>query len=129
MIHDSLADMCTRIRNGQNNRLLEIQIIKTKLNINVLKLLYSEGYIRGFKYNKDNKYKINVFLKYYEDKPAIYHISKISKNSRRVYFSVSQLKPSFNNLGIYILSTSKGIVTDKFCKLNNLGGEILCKIF
>lgn len=129
---DNLSDMLTRIRNGQKSNLSEIELFwpTPKICLNVLNILYKEGYIRGFKkISKNNKLIIKVLLKYdIQGIPAMKTIERISKPSQKVYSSINSLWKVKTGLGIYILSTPKGILTDSDARFLNVGGEILCYI-
>lgn len=126
---DSIADMLTRIRNGQKSRLLNVSVPLSKLKCAVLDVLEKEGYIGGYVVSAEEK-EINVELKYSRlGKPAICEIHKVSKPGKRVYSAISDLKGYFNNMGINILSTSKGVMSDREARKQHVGGEIICKVF
>jgi small subunit ribosomal protein S8 len=131
-MRDNLSDMLTRIRNGQKAGLMEIPLFAPtpKICVNVLNILYKEGYIRGFhkKYNKNKKsLEITVLLKYdTEGTPVIKSIERVSKPGKRVYTSINPLWKMKLGLGIFILSTPKGILTDLDARILNIGGEVLC---
>ena len=126
---DSIADMLTRIRNGQKSKLLNVVMPASKLKGAVLEVLKGEGYIAGYTMNVEDK-EINVELKYSRvGKPAICEIHKVSKPGKRMYSPISSLKGYFNNMGIYILSTSKGVMSDRDARKHNVGGEVICKVF
>lgn len=128
---DPLGDMLTRIRNGQQARKSDISTPASKLRENVLEVLKREGFIRGFKRETIRKGVdvIKVELKYYEGKPVISEITRISKPGRRVYSQVQDLQKFYNGLGISILSTPQGVMSDHEARQNNVGGELLCKVF
>ncbi|MFV9876161.1 MAG: 30S ribosomal protein S8 [Rickettsiales endosymbiont of Dermacentor nuttalli] len=129
-ITDSLGDMITRIRNGQRARLSVVRMPTSKQNIMVLEVLKKEGYIRDYSVNNIRKgvSEIQIELKY-TNKPAIKEIKRVSKPGRRFYSSVKELKKFYNGLGVVILSTSKGVMSDYEARLSKVGGEILCKVF
>ncbi|AIL65589.1 Ribosomal protein S8 [Rickettsiales bacterium Ac37b] len=129
-ITDSLGDMITRIRNGQRARLSLVKMPMSMQNIMVLDVLKKEGYIRDYSIDEIRKgiKEISIELKY-SNKPAIKEIKRISKPGRRLYSSVKELKKFYNGLGVVILSTSKGIMSDYEARLAKVGGEILCKVF
>lgn len=127
---DPISDLLTRIRNGQMVRKPKIVCPSSKLKISILKVLQEEGYIRGFETSETEKGKqLEISLKYFDGKPVIKEISRVSKPGMRVYSSVKTM-PSFkNNMGITILSTSRGVMTNFAAKDANLGGEILCRVY
>ncbi|MFK7973349.1 MAG: 30S ribosomal protein S8 [Rickettsiaceae bacterium] len=126
---DNIADMLTRIRNGQKSRLLNVAVPMSKLKCTVLDVLKKEGYIVG--YSKDEPDRtINVSLKYSRaGQPVISEIHKVSKPGKRVYSAINQLPGYFNNMGIHIISTSQGVMSDREAKKLNVGGEVICKVF
>lgn len=128
---DPLADMLTRIRNAQAVKLVSIKFAYSNIKFNVLKVLKQEGYIQDFETVKEeNLNYITVNLKYSrEGKPAITEIKRESKPGRRVYSSIQDLKPFYNEMGCVILSTSNGVLSNADAKKQNVGGEVLCKVF
>jgi len=128
---DPVADMLTRIRNAAKAKFNSVDISGSKLNSELAKVLKNEGFIRNYKFIRDAKQGIlRVYLKYGKDhSTAIYELKRISKPSRRVYTKSKDIKPVFNGMGIAILSTSKGIMSDKTARKENVGGEILCNIW
>lgn len=128
---DPIADMLTRIRNAQKAKYDSVDIPGATLRTEMAKVLKTEGYIKNYKFIKDTKQGIlRIYLKYDSDrKGIIYGLKRISKPSRRVYTKSNEIKPVLNGMGISILSTSKGIMTDKAAIRKNLGGEILCNIW
>ena len=131
VLTDTIADMLTTIRNWL---LLSKEFVCTpssKLKLNVLKVLQEEGYIRSFKENKIRKEikEIKIILSYINGKPSIKLITRISKPGRRVYSKLKNLPSYFKGYGVTIVSTSKGIMTDKKARISNLSGEILCQVF
>jgi len=128
---DPIADMLTRIRNGGKAEFAKVDIPGSKLKIEMARVLKEQGYIKNYKFLEDNKQGIlRVYLKYAENrKPAIYGLERVSKPSRRVYKKSKEIKPVLNGLGISILSTSKGLMTDKQARNENVGGEVLCNIW
>ena len=127
---DPISDLLTRIRNGQMVRKSKVVCPASKLKVSILKVLQEEGYIRGYEFSENEKGKeLEISLKYFDGKPVIKEISRVSKPGMRVYSSVKTM-PSFkNNMGITILSTSKGVMTNFAAQSANLGGEILCRVF
>ena len=128
---DPIGDMLTRIRNGQMRSLNVINVPFSNFRSKILNVLKSEGYIVDFKINEDeNKRKqIMVNLKYFEGQPVIREIKRISKPGRRVYSRAGSIPRVHSGLGVAILSTSKGVMSDTDAIKNNLGGEIICRIF
>ena len=128
---DPIADMLTRIRNAVKAKFNSVDVPGSKLKIEMAKTLKDEGFIRNYKFLKDGKQGIlRIYLKYGSGNTnVIYGLERISKPSRRVYVRSKDIKPVFNGMGISILSTSKGIMTDKNARKENVGGEILCNIW
>ena len=130
-LSDPLGDMLTRIRNGQLRKKDSVMMPASRFRGNVLDVLHREGYIRGFKKidleNQKNNFQIE--LKYVDGEPVIKDISRVSTPGRRVYSKISDLQRNFDGLGISILSTSKGVLSDNEARDENVGGEILCKVF
>lgn len=128
---DPISDMLTRIRNGAKAKFNSVDIPGSKLKTDLAKVLAEEGFIRNYKFIEDNKQGIlRIYLKYGEDRQnTIMGLTRISKPSRRVYVKAKDLKVVLNGLGISILSTSKGIMTDKHARKQNLGGEIICNVW
>jgi small subunit ribosomal protein S8 len=128
---DSLADMLTRIRNGQGARLFSVDAPFSRLSAGVLDVLKLEGFIST--YHKDesveNKPRLVVELKYSDGKPVINEIKRSSRPGKRYYSKIEALPKVRNGLGIYILSTSRGVVSDYEARLKNVGGEVLCSVF
>jgi small subunit ribosomal protein S8 len=130
-ITDPFADMLTRVRNAGNAKLNSVDIPGSRIKAALAGVLKEEGYIRNFKFIKDNKQGIiRIYLKYDKnDRHAIFGLERISKPSRRVYVKGKDVKPVLNGMGVSVLSTSRGILTDKQARQENLGGELLCKIW
>mgnify|MGYP005658970973 FL=1 len=131
MMTDPLADMLTRIRNALLRGKPTVITPASKLRENVLSVLQDEGYIRGYmKLEIEGELPMfEIELKYHEGDPVIKKLERVSKPGRRVYSSVSELPRVFNGLGVSILSTSKGVMSDVSAREANVGGEILCKVF
>lgn len=125
-VNDVLSDMVARINNAQQAKLLQTKVIKSKLNTNVLNVLKQEGFIDSY---KEDENFLKVTLKYDMGKPIINVFERISKPGRRVYSKISKLSKFYNGLGINILSTPKGVMTDHQAKELNVGGEVLCVVF
>ena len=128
---DPIGDMLTRIRNGQMRSLNKINIPFSSFRSKILEVLKKEGYIIDFKIDKDktNKKLIIVDLKYYEGQPVIREIKRISKPGRRVYSRADSIPRVHSGLGLAIVSTSKGVMSDSDAIKNNLGGEVICRVF
>lgn len=129
-MNDLLSDMLTRIRNGQKARLYTVESYYSKLLANVCEVLKNEGYIKGYeKTGTEAKPALNIELKYFEDQPVIKKIKRISKPGRREYSQVSELPKVNNGLGISIITTSHGVMSDNDARKKNVSGEILCEVF
>ena len=128
---DPIGDMFSRIRNGQMRSLNSIDIPSSNFRKNILKILKDEGYIKDYYIEKseNNKISLKINLKYYEGDPVIKEIKRISKPGRRVYSRAKSIPKIHNGLGLAILSTPKGVMTDAEARKNNIGGEIICRIF
>ena len=128
---DPIGDMFSRIRNGQMRSLNSIDIPSSNFRQNILKILKNEGYIKDYYIEKSENNKINlkINLKYYEGDPVIKEIKRISKPGRRVYSRATSIPKVMNGLGLAILSTPKGVMSDADARKNNVGGEIICKVF
>jgi small subunit ribosomal protein S8 len=129
-MNDPLGDLLTRIRNGQKARMSSVTSPASRLRANVLDVLKREGYIRNFTLDGAKPGgEITVELKYHEGEPVIHEINRISKPGRRVYSRISDLPRYYNGLGISILSTPRGVLSDAEARAQNVGGEILCRVF
>jgi small subunit ribosomal protein S8 len=128
---DPLADMLTRIRNAGGARFDKVDIPASQMKISLARILKEEGYIKNFKIIKDKKQGVlRVYLKYDEvNKPLINGLKRVSKPSRRVYASKDEIPQVLGGLGIAVVSTSKGILTDRDARRNGIGGEVLCTIW
>ena len=128
---DPIGDMFTRIRNGQMRLLHRIDVPASNFRLQILEVLKNEGYINNFFVEKleNNKKNLKVDLKYYEGTPVIKEISRVSKPGRRIYSSAISIPRIQNGLGLAILSTPKGVMSDNEARKNNLGGEIICRVF
>ncbi len=130
-LSDPLGDMLTRIRNGQRAMKSSIKSPSSKLRLNVLEALKREGFIRGYDVAEPEKGKpeVTIELKYYQGKGVIEHVSRISKPGRRVYTGVKDLPTIRNGLGVAILSTPSGVLSDNEARDAHVGGEVLCKLY
>jgi small subunit ribosomal protein S8 len=132
MMNDLIADMLTRIRNAQKAKLAQTRCPYSKFSANVLQVMQNEGYIRGFEKQsvRNGIDELVISLKYVDNrKPVIKEIVKVSKSGRREYISASEAGNFYNNLGIAILSTSRGVISNIEALKHNVGGELICKIF
>ena len=130
-MNDPLGDLLTRIRNAQQRRRPKVSSPASKLRACVLDVLRDEGYIRGYSRvdHKNGHSELEIELKYANGQPAIRDIKRISKPGRRVYKAVRELATVANGLGVAILSTPKGVMSDQRAREENVGGEILCNVF
>ena len=130
-LSDPLGDLLTRIRNGQRAHKSYITAPASKVHSNVLEVLKREGYIRGYEQNDGEAggAELRIELKYHEGHPVIREISHISRPGRRVYSKVTDIPRVFNGLGISILSTPRGVMSDNEARAANVGGEVICRVF
>ena len=130
-VSDPIADMLTRIRNAGKAKFKSVDIPGSLMKTEIAKVLKSEGFIRNYKFVSDNKQgMLRVYLKYGPDQThSIFGLERVSKPSRRVYVKGNKIVPVLNGLGVVILSTSKGIMTDKSARRENIGGELLCHVW
>ncbi|MEQ1812815.1 MAG: 30S ribosomal protein S8 [Terricaulis sp.] len=129
-LNDPVGDLITRIRNAQMRGRSKVLSPASTLRVRLLNVLIEEGYIRGFnEVEKEGHKELEIELKYFEGTPAIHEIQRVSKPGRRVYSSVKDLGLVRNGLGISILSTPKGVMSDAAARTANVGGEILCEVY
>lgn len=130
-INDPIGDMLTRIRNAQRNGAKKVNVPASNFRRNVLNVLKKEGYIEGFEecVIREKITELTVSLKYFEGKPVINEMVRVSKPGLRLYQQISKVKPVYNGLGINIMSTSKGVMSDVEAREKKVGGELICKIF
>ena len=128
---DPIGDMITRIRNGQLRTLYNVKVPSSKYRAKVLEVLKQEGYISNYKLLPDekNKSSLVVDLKYYKGLPVIKEIKRVSRPGRRVYARADSIPKIQNGLGLAIVSTSMGIMSDSDARMKNVGGEIICRVF
>ena len=127
---DPIGDMITRIRNAQMRLLTKVKIPNSKFRAKILEVLKQEGYIADFKLlPNENKNSLSVDLKYNDGSPVIKEIKRISKPGRRIYAKATSIPKIQNGLGLAIVSTSKGVMSDNDAKNQKVGGEIICKVF
>lgn len=129
-VTDPLGDLLTRIRNGQRARKDSVLSPASKLRVHVLDVLQREGYIRGYSEEDMGPAKgVRIELKYFEGQPAIKHVARVSKPGRRIYSGSQDLPRVMNGLGITIVSTPKGVLSDAEAREQNVGGEVLAEVF
>jgi small subunit ribosomal protein S8 len=130
-MNDPLGDMLTRIRNAQMRRKSKVSTPGSRLRQNVLDVLKDEGYIRGYSTTDygNGRTEFEIELKYHEGQPVIREIERVSKPGRRVYSAVAAMPRVANGLGITIVSTPKGVMADHSAREQNVGGEVLCRVF
>jgi small subunit ribosomal protein S8 len=130
-MNDPLGDMLTRIRNAGMRRKTKVSTPGSRLRANVLEVLRDEGYIRGYSTTDfgNGRTEFEIELKYHEGLPVIREIERVSKPGRRVYSAVAAMPRVANGLGITIVSTPKGVMADHSAREQNVGGELLCRVF
>ena len=130
MIIDPIGDLLSRIRNGQMRRKAKVSSPNSRLRTRLLDVLQAEGFIRGYAEVEIKGHKeLEIELKYHEGEPVIRELKRVSTPGRRVYSSVSDLKPHRQGLGVSIISTPQGVMTDVSAREKNVGGEVLCQVF
>ena len=129
-MNDPLGDLLTRIRNAQMRNKSKVTSPNSRLRESLLEVLKNEGYIRGYAVvEKDGRSEIEVELKYFDGEPVIREIERVSKPGRRIYSRIIDLPRSYNGLGISILSTPRGVMSDNEARAATVGGEVLCRVF
>jgi len=128
MMSDPIADMLTRVRNAQSAEKADVAMPSSKLKIAIAKVLQSEGYILGFSSDEAVKPTLTVTLKYYEGRPVIEEIKRVSRPGLRIYKNKHEIPKILNGLGIAIVSTSAGVMSDRAAREAGRGGEILCTV-
>lgn len=128
-MQDPLSDMLTRIRNAHHRSKPEVSMPSSKLKVSVAKVLLEEGYIAGYNISEEVKPSLTVELKYFEGKPVIEELTRISKPSLRTYMGSDDLPKVRSGLGVAIVSTSSGVMTDRAARAAGIGGEVLCTVF
>ncbi|MBV1702331.1 MAG: 30S ribosomal protein S8 [Hyphomicrobiales bacterium] len=130
-MNDPLGDMLTRIRNAGMRRKGKVQTPGSRLRAHVLDVLKEEGFIRGYSSTEygNGRTEFEIELKYFDNQPVIREVERVSKPGRRVYAAVDALPRINNGLGMTIISTSKGVMADHTAREQNVGGEVLCKVF
>jgi len=131
-ITDPIGDLLTRIRNGQLRGTAKIKSPNSRLRVRLLDVLQEEGFIRGYaevEFKDSGRKELEIELKYHEGRPVIRELKRVSTPGRRVYASVKELKPHRQGLGVSIVSTPQGVMTDSTAREKNVGGEVLCQVF
>lgn len=131
MHSDPIADLLTRIRNGAQAKLPSVDIPLSKIKLDIVKILEAEGYVKGHEISAESKFPtIKVHLRYDEKRqPVIHHLQRISKPGLRVYKANDELKPVRSGLATRIVTTSKGVMTDRQARKQHIGGEVLCEVW
>ncbi len=127
-MHDPISDMLTRIRNAQRANKATVSMPSSKLKCAIAQVLKEEGYIDGFSVTSEIKASLTVQLKYYAGRPVIERIERVSRPGLRIYKGSENIPNVMNGLGIAILTTSKGVMTDRKARANGVGGELLCVV-
>lgn len=127
-MQDTLADMFTRIRNAQMAKKVQVEIPASKAKEAIAKVLLSEGYIAGYKISEEIKPVMTVDLKYFEGKPVIEKIARVSRPGLRVYKNANEIPKVKGGLGVMIVSTNQGIISDRAARKANVGGELICEV-
>ena len=127
-MQDPIADMLTRIRNGQAASKVAVSMPSSKLKVAIAKVLKEEGYIADYKVSGDTKAELEVELKYFQGKPVVELIQRVSRPGLRIYKKRGELPKIMNGLGIAVVSTSKGVMTDRAARKAGMGGEIICYV-
>ena len=125
-MHDPISDMLTRIRNAQRSNKVAVAMPSSKLKCAIAQVLKEEGYIEDFSVSNDAKPVLSINLKYYAGRPVIEQIKRVSRPGLRVYKGSNEIPTVMNGLGIAIVSTSKGVMTDRKARAAGIGGELLC---
>ncbi|HWA02524.1 MAG TPA: 30S ribosomal protein S8 [Rhizomicrobium sp.] len=131
-ITDPIGDLLARIRNGQLRGTAKIKSPNSRLRVRLLDVLQQEGYIRGYaevEFKDTGRKELEIELKYHDGRPVIRELKRVSTPGRRVYASVKDLKPHRQGLGVSIVSTPQGVMTDQVAREKNVGGEVLCQVF
>lgn len=127
-MHDPISDMLTRIRNAQHANKASVSMPSSKLKVAIAKVLKEEGYIEDFIVSAEIKATLEIQLKYYAGQPVIERIQRVSRPGLRVYKGSNDIPSVMNGLGVVIVSTSKGVMTDRKARANGIGGELLCVV-
>ncbi len=126
---DPIADLLTRIRNANMRKIVSLEMPSSKIRLNIVEVLKDEGFIVNWELDEKGKFpELRIWLKYVDELPVIRKITRISKPGLRLYSKGKDCKPILNGQGISILSTSKGIMSDRQCRADDIGGEVLCTV-
>ena len=125
---DPIADMLTRIRNAQSVNKSTVMMPSSKLKVAIARVLKDEGYIENFSVSQGAKPELNIELKYYAGRPVIEKIERVSRPGLRIYKGKGDIPEVMNGLGVAIVSTSKGVMTDRKARANGIGGEVICLV-
>ena len=126
---DPVADLLTRIRNANMRNKDSLELLSSRMKLSIVKVLKDEGFITNWELDEKGKFpQLRIWLKYVDDLPVIREIKRVSKPGLRLYTKGKDCKPVLNGQGISILSTSKGIMSDRQCRNDNIGGEVLCTV-
>lgn len=128
MMQDPIADLLTRIRNGQRSGKVSVTCPSSKQKLAIANLLVKEGYLQSVQESGDTKKVLEIVLKYYEGRPVVEMIQRVSRPGLRVYKRCRELPKIMNGLGIAVISTSKGLMTDRAARKEGLGGEVICYV-
>ena len=128
-MQDPIADMLTRVRNGQAAEKIAIKMPSSKLKVAIAKVLKEEGFVEKFEVSEGAKPELEITLKYFQGKPVVESIQRISRPGLRIYKRKDELPKVMGGLGIAVISTSKGVMTDRAAKAQGVGGEVLCTVF
>ena len=128
MMSDPIADLLTRIRNGQSAGKVDVAMPSSKAKVAIVEVMKNEGYVAGYVVSEDSKPVLTVTLKYFEGRPVIDELKRVSRPGRRIYKGNNELPKVLNGLGVAIVSTSSGVMTDNQARTAGHGGEVLCTI-
>lgn len=128
MLQDTIADMLTRIRNAGHATKEAVTMPSSKIKVAIAKVLKDEGYVEDYKVTGDKKPELTVTLKYYAGKPVIEKIERVSRPGLRIYRGCDELPTVMNGLGVAIVSTSRGVITDRKARQLQVGGEVICVV-
>ena len=128
-LQDPIADLLTRVRNAQSAKHVDVSMPHSNLKVTICKVLEQEGYIDGYGVSGDDKQELTVQLRYHEGVPVIEEIRRVSRPGLRVYKGASELPKVRGGLGVAIVSTSSGVMTDREARRRRIGGEVLCTVF
>lgn len=128
-LQDPISDMLTRVRNAQRADKVNVTMPSSKAKVSIAKVLESEGYVAGFSVSEGPKAELTIELKYFDGRPVIEMIQRVSTPGRRVYADKGNLPSVMGGLGVAIVSTSQGVMTDRAARSNGVGGEVICTVF